>query len=168
MAPDPLQAVLLGFVVWIVVPAIMLTILCTSMVIAARVQAPLLRISARSGLLAGSLFFVIYVAAKLASLQAPQFTFNYVPHLNFLALAAGLVGGFAFLSVIRILLPTRMVGVLTLVLTFCSASALFEYIFVSTTRDIALFVTLGAVGGVLLHLIVAPESIRSVLSASTS
>lgn len=153
-------SLILNLVVWILVPGVMLVVLWVGTAIMLRVVDPVLRVSARAGYLAGWLFLVIYVASQFEGLQDPHFTLTYVPRLSIPALAGGVVVGIVTPWIVRFLLPTRMVGALTLVLTFSSTAALFDYLFATDLRDITLFVTTGAVAGVLVHLVIAPDSLR--------
>jgi len=159
---------LLGFIygcfVWVIIPLIILSMLIFSLVIVARVTMPDSKVSVRAGLLAGLVLFVIYVVSQLQSIHVPNLS-SYSPHFNLLSVLVLLIGfvvGFFFLWGIRIVAPTRLVGLLTLILSSASLSALFSYFFASNIRDITLFFALSTVFGILVHVMFFPKTLREI------
>jgi len=76
-----------------------------------------------------------------------------------LPLTGGLVAGFVFLGLVRIAVPTRLVGLITLTLAGTSTSALFTYVFINSLRVSVLYCALGSALGILLHIVLYPASI---------
>lgn len=153
-----------GSVVWVVIPLIILSMLIFSLMIVANVTVPDSKVSVRAGLLAGLVLFVIYVVSQLQSIHVPDLS-NYSPHFNWfngIVLLIGFIVGFFFLWGIRILAPTRLVGLLTLILSAASLSALFSYFFASNVRDVTLFFALSTVFGILVHVMFFPKTLREI------
>lgn len=165
---DDFATALLGFIygsfVWVIIPLIILSMLIFSLMIVARVTMADSKISVRAGLLAGLVLFVIYVVTQLQSIHVPNLS-NYSPHFNLFSgvvLLIGFIVGFFLLWGIRILAPTRLVGLLVLILSAASLSALFSYFFASNVRDITLFFALSTVFGILVHVMFFPKTLREI------
>lgn len=156
-----------GCVVWIIIPMIILSMLIFSLMIVAHVTVPESKVSVRAGLLAGLVLFVIYVVSQLQSIKVPNLS-RYSPHFDLfsgIVLLIGFFVGFFFLWGIRILAPTRLVGLLTLILSAASLSALFSYFFASNIRDITLFFALSIVFGILVHVMFFPKTLREIFAS---
>jgi hypothetical protein len=106
--------------------------------------------------------FLIYAVSQLEQIDDPDFRVSTLAGLLLTPLFSGLVVGFAFLWLVRVALPTRFVGILTLMLTTSSTSAMFSYVFLSTLRVTVLYWTLGSALGILLHAVLFPESLQHV------
>ena len=59
-------------------------------------------------------------------------------------------------------MPTRLVGLITLMLAGSSTSAIFTYIFIDSLRVSVLYWTLGTALGILLHIVLFPASIAHI------
>jgi uncharacterized membrane protein YfcA len=81
-------------------------------------------------------------------------------------LGSGLGAGFVFLWLVRQLVPTRLVGLLTLMLAATSTSAVFTYIFIGNLRVQVLYCTLGTALGILLHVVLFPSSIEHIVKST--
>jgi hypothetical protein len=108
------------------------------------------------------LTFLIYAASQLEQIDDPGFRVATLPGLLVPPLRSGLAAGFTFLWLIRFALPTRLVGILTLMLSASSSAALFSYLFLSELRVSVLYWTLGSALGILLHVVLFPESLRHI------
>ncbi len=160
-------AVIYSIVIWIIVPVVILAVLTLAIRITQSASDIDLKVSARAGFWAGLLLFVVYIVSQLATLQNTDFTlqyFNYQPQFNLFVTIAGVVAGFAVLSGIKFLIPTRLVGLVTLFLTWGSTSALFSYIFIETTRDLVMCFALGFIVGVLIYIMVFPAPFQEIWS----
>jgi hypothetical protein len=149
-------------VLWGIVPGIMLGVLFFNIIIVARTPQDERKISARAGFWAGLVLFVVYVISQLDTLREPAFTFGLLPRFSILAALDGFVIGFMFLWGVRFLVPTRMVGLISLILSATSTSALYSYVFIESLRGTVLFLSLGVAFGALLHIVFFPASIRAI------
>ncbi len=147
---------------WVVVPCVLLGIFGFSIAIVGRTPKGPVRTSANAGFWAGLLLFVIYIVSQLGKLKEPNLNFTNLPGIELIPTAIGLVLGFLFLWGVRFIAPSPMVGLLSLVLSAASLSALYSYIFIESLRSAMLFLTLGAALGALLHVVFFPQSIRDV------
>jgi hypothetical protein len=105
------------------------------------------------------LSFVIYVVSQLTEIREPELRYVPLPGLQLLPLGWGLTAGLLFLWIVRHAVPTRMVGLITLLLTGTSTSALFTYIFIDNLKVSVLYWTLGTALGILLHIVLFPSSV---------
>jgi hypothetical protein len=105
------------------------------------------------------LSFVIYVVSQLGQIREPELRYVPLPGLQLLPLGWGVTAGFLFLWIVRHAVPTRLVGLITLLLTGTSTSALFTYIFIDSLKVSVLYWTLGAALGILLHIVLFPASV---------
>jgi hypothetical protein len=72
----------------------------------------------------------------------------------------GLVFGFMFLLIVRLVAPTPVVGLLTLILSAASSIAMFNYLFMPGVRGGVASLALGFALGALLHVVFFPSSVR--------
>ncbi len=147
---------------WLILPSIMTSLFAFAWVIASTTKFPELKVSAWAGFFAGLVTFVIYVVSQLRLIHDPDFRVTTLPGLLVACKplsCLGLGAGFVFLWLVRIALPTRLVGILTLMLSGTSSSALFTYLFLTTLRVSVLYWTLGTALGILLHVVLFPESV---------
>ena len=147
-------------VLWGVVPAIFVALLIFAMIIVKRTAYDERKTSARAGFWAGLILFIGYVVSQSHTLKMPASIFSYLPELDLLPAVIGFMIGFLFLWGVRFLLLTRMVGIVTLILSALSASGLYSYIFIETLRNKILFLALGFTFGALLHIVFFPSSIK--------
>jgi uncharacterized metal-binding protein len=147
-------------VLWGIVPAILLALLIFGMMIVRRTSYDERRISARAGFWAGLVLFIGYVISQSHTLKMPTSIFRYLPALDLVPAAIGFIIGFLFLWGVRYLLLTRMVGLVSLILSSVSTSSLYSYIFINTLRNKILFLALGFAFGALLHMVFFPSSIK--------
>jgi len=143
---------------WTVVPVILLALFVFSLTIVSQLSEPESKASARAGVWAGLVLFVIFVLSQLRDLREPEFTFASVPDIDTVPLVAGVVAGFIFLRVVRLLLGTRVIGVTTLLLCAGSTSALYSFLFIESLRPTVLYLALGVAFGVLFHIVLFPSS----------
>ena len=147
-------------VLWGVVPAIFVALLIFAVIIVRRTSYDERKTSARAGFWAGLVLFIGYVISQSHTLKIPASIFRYLPELDLLPAAVGFIVGFLFLWGVRFLLRTRMVGLVSLILSALSTSGLYSYIFIETLRDKILFAALGFAFGALLHIVFFPNSTK--------
>ncbi len=147
-------------ILWGIVPAIILALLIFSIVIVKRTSQDERRVSAKSGFWAGVVLFIVFVISQSQPLKMPSSLFRYLPGLDLVPAGIGFMIGFLFLWGVRFLLPTRMVGLVSLILSAASTSGLYSYIFIDGLRDKILFLVLGFAFGALLHIVFFPRSIK--------
>jgi hypothetical protein len=128
--------------------------------IAARADDPDLRRSAWAGFWAGLVILVLYIVSQSSRMRGPDLDISTLPGLQPAPLLIGLTAGFVFLWMVRFLVPTRVVGLVTLLLSATSTCALFSYVFIDSLRLSVLYASLGAALGILLHIVVFPASLK--------
>ena len=146
---------------------IMCAIFTFAWIIAGSARTAELRVSSWAGFWAGLLSFVIYVVSQLGQTREPNLHYADLPGLQFLPLGWGLTTGFVFLWIVRHAVPTRLVGLITLMLAGSSTSAIFTYIFIDSLRVSVLYWTLGTALGILLHIVLFPASIAHIFPVGT-
>ena len=147
---------------WVILPLIMFAIFAFAWIIASSARTAELRVSSWAGFWAGLLSFVIYVVSQLSQIREPNLHYAPLPGLQLLPLGWGLTTGFVFLWIVRHAVPTRLVGLITLMLAGSSTSAVFTYIFIDSLRVSVLYWTLGTALGILLHIVLFPTSIAHI------
>jgi hypothetical protein len=149
---------------WVIVPLIMLAVFAFACVIACSARTPEAKVSSWAGFCAGLVTFVVYVVSQLNQIREPDFHSSALPELLLIPLGPGLAAGYAFLGLVRLAVPTRLVGLITLALAASSTSAMFTYIFIDTLRVSVLYWTLGATLGILLHIVLFPTSVEHIFN----
>jgi len=147
-------------VLWVTVPGVMLGLLFYAIGIVSGASQSEGKTSAKAGFWAGLVLFVVYVVSQLHAAREPNFRFGSLPQFDLSSMGTGLVGGFLLLWGVRFLAPTRLVGLVTLILAAASSSALFSYVFIESLRSTMVFLTLGTALGALLHVVFFPDSVR--------
>jgi hypothetical protein len=147
-------------VLWGVVPSIFVALLIFGMIIVRRTSYDERKTSARAGFWAGLVLFIGYVISQSHTLKMPASIFRYLPELDLLPAAIGFMIGFLFLWGVRFLLLTRMVGLVSLILSAVSTSGFYSYVFMDTLRDKVVFAALGFAFGALLHIVFFPSSVK--------
>lgn len=151
---------------WGILPSIMFALFVFAWIIASTARSAELKVSSWAGFWAGLVTFVTYVVSQLRRIDEPNFDYSKLPGFLILPLASGLGVGFVFLWTVRQLVPTRLVGLLTLMLAASSTSALFTYIFIDTLRVSVLYCTLGTALGILLHIVLFPSSVEHIVKSA--
>jgi hypothetical protein len=145
---------------WGIVPGIILSALSFSIIIVRRTLQDDRGTSARAGFWAGILLMVVFVVSHWHTVKSPTFSLKSLPSLNLESAGIGVIIGFMFLWTVRFLLPTRMVGLISLILSAASTSGLYAYVFIESLRSTILFLALGIAFGALFHIVLFPRSIR--------
>lgn len=147
------------WIIYFIIPGIMIAILVTGIIISQRVPSRY-RLSARAGLGAGVVAFVIYIAASFSSLKAEPPNASTLPTFHWVAFIAGLALGFGLLLLLQLLkLAPAVVGLFFLFIVATTSTAAFSYFFVSRTRDFTIFFALSALLGILLYIIFFSEEV---------
>ena len=153
---------------WGIVPGILLAFLYFSIIIVRYTSQDERGTSSRAGFWAGILLMIVFVMSQWHAVKAPSFSFKSLPSLNLESAGIGLMIGFLFLWIVRFLLPTRMAGLISLILSAASTTGLYAYVFVESLRSTILFLALGIAFGALIHIVLFPNSIRDEKSRSDS
>jgi len=153
---------------WVILPLIMLAIFAFAWIIASSARTPELKVSSWAGFWAGLVTFVVYVVSHLREIREPDLHVATLPGLDLLSLGFGLAVGFVFLWAVRNAVPTRLVGLITLMLSASSTTAVFTYIFINSLHVSVLYWTLGAALGILMHIVFFPSSIEYIFKGSAS
>jgi hypothetical protein len=152
---------------WVILPSIMFALFAFAWIVASTAKNPELKVSSWAGFWAGLVIFVTYVVSQLGHIREPDLHFSSLPGFQFLPSGWGLGTGFVFLGLVRHVVPTRLVGLITLMLAACSTCALFTYIFIDSLRVSILYWTLGIALGILLHIVLFPSSVEHIFKAAT-
>jgi hypothetical protein len=152
---------------WVILPLIMLAVFAFAWVIASSARTPESKVSSWAGLWAGLVTFVVYVVSQLGRIREPDLHFSVLPGLLLQPLGWGLGAGFVFLGLVRYAVPTRLVGIITLMLAASSTSAMFTYLFIDSLRVSVLYWTLGTAQGILLHIVLFPTSMEHIFKLNT-
>ncbi len=155
------QEIISVVVTWGIVPGILLAVLFFSVIIIRSTSQDERGTSARAGFWAGILLMIVFVISQWHNVKTPSFSLKSLPSLNLESAGIGLMIGFLFLWIVRFLLPTRMVGLISLVLSAASTTGLYVYVFVESLRSTILFLALGIAFGALIHIVLFPNSIRA-------
>ena len=113
-------------------PGILLAVLFFSIIIVRCTSQDERGTSVRAGFWAGILLMIVFVISRRHSVKSPNFTLNSLSSLNLEPAGIGLKIGFMFLWVARFLLPTQMVGLISLILSAASTTGLYAYVFVES------------------------------------
>ena len=146
---------------WGIVPGILLAVLFFSIIIVRCTSQDERGTSAKAGFWAGILLMIVFVISRSHTVKSPTFSLQSLPSLNLESAGLGLIVGFMFLWVVRFLLPTRMVGLISLILSAASTTGLYAYVFIENLIGTILFLALGIAFGALLHIALLPNSIRA-------
>lgn len=155
-------------VLWVVVPVIMAGLAFMGKRIANRIAEGENKVSARAGLWAGLVLFVIYFIYKMPSFRVPEVLKDKTLELNLWGVILGMLIGFGLLWGLKRVIFTRVVGFIILLLVFSGTSFLYSYFFIRTFNDFLLSSTLGIAFGALLHIIVVPKSIQDIFVVEKS
>ncbi|MCL6451664.1 MAG: hypothetical protein K6T75_10265 [Acetobacteraceae bacterium] len=157
----PFQTVVWAIFYWFLMPGIILAVFWFSIAIVSRTRDPELKTSATAGFWAGMVILVIFALSQLNRVR-PAFRLGELADLSPLLVGAGCLASFAFLWGVKHLMPTRLVGLITLVVAATSSVALYGYFFMEGLRGAVVSLAPGAVLGALLHLVFFPGSIRGI------
>lgn len=155
-------------IIFLVIPAIISAFFVIAALLPGRASNGDATLSGRAGFWAGLVIFAGYAISAIASINAPEFNVDRLPSFNWFGVIIGVIIGFLFLFFVGAALPSRGIGVLTLVLSAASTIGLFSYLFTSGARDFTMYLTLGALFGVLANVIFDPALARGILSSSSS
>lgn len=145
---------------WLVVPIVLFSLLFWAMRIVSRTKTPILKTSARAGFWGGLIICVIFTVSRLGDIQGISFSFSAVPGVDVFNLTLGIVIGFFVILLFGMLIPTRMVGIITMLLVGASSTALVAFVLLSASRFSVLYLALGTALGVLLHAMTMPATFR--------
>ncbi|UOY03732.1 hypothetical protein [Blastococcus sp. PRF04-17] len=160
--------VLYAVIIYGLIPAILLLYFLISARLPAMVQGEESRLSARAGFWAGVVLFAAYCVVVIPGIDDLDFNVQSLPAFNLWGMLLGLIVGFFFLGVLEFLLPTRGVGLLTLLIAAASSIALFSYLFQADARDFTMYLTLGTLFGGLFHIVLFPRVAKGLLSTSSA
>ncbi len=155
------QEIISVVVTWGIVPGILLAVLFFSVIIIRSTSQDERGTSAKAGFWAGILLMIVFVISRWHMIKSPTFSLNPLPSLNLESAGIGFIIGFLFLWIVRFLLPTRMVGLISLILSAAGTTGLYAYVFIENLRRTILFLALGIAFGALLHIVLFPNSIRA-------
>lgn len=153
-------------IIFIIIPGIILAFFLISALLPGRAADRDAKFSGRAGFWAGLVIFAVYAVSAIAKVTTPDFSAERLPSFNWLGLIIGAIAGFVLLFFVEFALPSRGIGVLTLILCAASTIGLFSYLFNSGIRNFTMYLALGALFGVLTNVIVNPSLARGILSSS--
>jgi hypothetical protein len=154
------QDLVISVVQWVVVPLVLLALWLYSIRLVGGAPDGSRRVSATAGFWAGMLVCAIFVVLRLPDLRTPANIRDLVS-LTLTGIAVGAALGFLFLLIVRFVIRTPVVGVLTLLLCGASSIALVSYMLLPEMRDVMASSALGFGLGALLHLVFIPDSVAA-------
>lgn len=156
--------VLIAIVQWIIIPGIIIYFFYFSIKIYKSIKDNTNRISARSGILAGLVIFVIYFISQSKNSMLLINRINQFPKFQILPFLIGIMFGIGLLLLLNIIISSSFIGVITLIFSSISSVGLFSYFFLNNLRAPTLFFILGLALGNLLFSIVKPETLKDVFN----
>lgn len=153
---------------WVVSPCIMLGLFLFSMCIVSTTKKTELKVSAQAGGWAGILIFIVYLIYQLDAIQYPELDYNILPNPLITPIAFGFISGFILLLLVRLLIFTRFVGIITLILTSASTSSLFTYFLIEKYRLNIFYCSLGLALGMLLNMVLFPHFVKAIFEGKKS
>ena len=154
------QSLVITVVQWVVVPTVLLALWLYSIRLVSSADDGPRRVSATAGFWAGMLMSAIFVVLRLPDLRSPTAD-PVLVSLTLTGIIVGVVLGFLFLLIVRFVIRTPVVGVLTLILCAASSIALVSYVLLPQMRDEMASAALGFGLGALLHLVFIPDSVAA-------
>lgn len=145
---------------WFVVPMIILSLFMFALSILSNAPNKEAKTSAEAGLWSGIILFIMYVITQLDILGQIDFSNMELVRIQFWPVLAGMGAGFVIILAIRLLMPSRQVGIVVLFLVTISTCSFYSYIFLADIRNVVLCASLGFGLGALLHVIVFPSSLK--------
>lgn len=152
------------FVIWFLIPIILLTLIWLIKSMSDKVEEKRHRSAMRAGYWAGIMLFLIMLIYQISIFLKTGFPRNdiYQGFSLGLALSSSLVIFILFLGGKKVT-PPVISGLLVLVFTFITYSALIHYLFIRTYNDILLSAILGGIFGFLTHFAASPTSLKEFL-----
>lgn len=143
-------------VTYVLVPAIMISMVIYALVLCSSSDIEEHR-AAVSGALAGFILFVVYVISSAATkVPTPDFSPKHPMSLNVAGIIVGLIVGFLVSWVVAVVVPTRAVGVATLLLTASGSAGLYTYFFSIQLHQFLLYGALALAFGWLIRFVLIP------------
>ncbi len=155
---------LFNFVIWVFVPAIMVTVLYITRVFINLTEDKKVQHTMKSGFWAGFLLFIMVLLYDVSIFLTTGFPNNpiYQGFSLFMAIIAGLITFVVFLGR-RFFTSNKTNGVSVLIATFIGFYVLTNYLFIRTHNELVLSLTLGVTFGVLSHFAISPSTLRKTL-----
>ena len=143
-------------VTYVLVPAIMISMIIYAIALCSSSHADEPRV-AISGTLAGFILFVIYVISSVATkVPTPDFSPKHPMSLNVAGIIVGLITGFLVSWIVAAVVPTRAIGVATLLLTASGSTGLYTYFFSAQLHQFLLYGALALAFGWLIRVVLIP------------
>ncbi len=150
---------IIGFgLFWIVVPILMFTLIVFGKIIGSKMKDKEKKTSANSGWWAGHILFVFFFTYHISIVTKPQITTDITISMSITGGIFGSVLGFIILWILKPLIQTRVVGILTLIFSCTGSISLFSYFFIGNVNQFLMSVMLGLAFGTLMHLVIFPKS----------
>src|SRR5690348_344112 len=107
--------ILFVLLVWIVIPLIILSMFIFSLIIVFATRGTEQRISVRAAFFAGLLLFVIYAFSQLQTIHDPSISFDLTGfnQTDLIVATVSFIIGFMLLWGIQIIIPLRVLGIIT-------------------------------------------------------
>ena len=155
--------ILITTIQWLVIPGIIIYFFFFSVKIFHSINDNTNRISARSGILAGLVIFVVYFVAQSKNSMLFIKQIEEFPKFQFLPFFIGIVIGVALLFLLHLILSTNFIGIITLIYSCIGSLGLFTYFFLNNLRAPTLYLILGLALGSLFFSIIKPETLKDIL-----
>ncbi|GAA1633533.1 hypothetical protein ACFQY4_16900 [Catellatospora bangladeshensis] len=157
--------VVYGIVILGIIPCILFALFVIALLLPGGAKNHESKVSGWAGFWAGLVVFALYVVTVAGRIQLPQFQVGGFPSFHLGGFALGLITGYALPHIMWIVRPTRLLGILTLIISATTLIALFNYLFYTGVRGFVIYFTLSVLLGGLLHLVFHPGVIRAITSS---
>jgi|SRR3990167_3978452 len=148
---------------WLIVPVIMVSLVFIGRAIINRTAKGENKTAAEAGFFGGLVLFIIYFIYQLPSFRTSEISVDNIYQSNIWGAFLGMSFGIILLAVLRKILATKMIGFVTMILTFCGMASVFSYFFIRTFNDVLLPAILGIAFAVLLYVVILPKSVHELL-----
>lgn len=149
---------------WIIVPVIMISLVFISRAIINQTAKGTQKTAAEAGFWGGFILFIIYFIYQLPSFRVAEASVDSLYQSNILGAFIGICSGIILLLVLKKIFDTKkMVGFVTMILSFCGMASIYSYFFIRTFNDVLLPAILGVAFAVSLYVVISPKTVHDLL-----
>lgn len=146
---------------WGIVPLILIGILAHFLVnIPAKDASDAIKRSSNSGKFAGFIIFALFVLSQRN--RELLFSFNIpVYEFDFLLTGGSILAGCLFSWIFKSIKTKKIIGLYTLFMVVLTTVTLYGYLFIQNLRSYIIFITMGAILGILIFAIFYPKELTA-------
>lgn len=148
---------------WIIVPVMMVSLVFLSRAVINKTSKGEHKVAAEAGFWGGFMLFIIYFVHELPNFRVAGTSGDNIYQANIWSALFGIVIGILVLFALKKIFYAKMIGFVTMILTFCGMASVYSYFFIKTFNDILLPAILGIAFAVLLFVVIAPKFVHDLL-----